>query len=199
MRQYRGQTARGREQRGLLHGGAAEEMSSHGHGMPSGMLCRPMSTAANHARCPTPAGLSDTAKLAPMVMPSGDVVQRDGASHDDAGHEQRQLGVVVALVRVQVVGVHEARRCRRRFPGEWSASAVCDTSLRVLRSMVVQQIHRLTARLPAPRRGYQQTHAPVTWLAASRPQPEGQKLFHGGHDAAGESQKQADGGVCDCS
>ncbi len=84
--------------------------------------------------------LSDTAKAGADGHALGNVVQGDGAGHDDARHEQRQLRVVVALVHVQVVGVHQLVDVVVGF-GVVRIGGVRDLFAGLAVDEVVQQVH----------------------------------------------------------
>ena len=122
----------------------------------------------------------------------GDIVQRDGAGHDDAGHEQRQPGVVVALVHVQVVGVHQFVDVVMGL-GMMLIGGVRHLLAGFAVDEVVQQVHHGHAQ----RHGEDDQHHAVLGNLAGGFLGLGQKIeaHHGGHDAAGEGQKQADGAV----
>lgn len=187
--EHRGQTARGREKRGAHASGAAGD-KRHGHGHALGNVVQADEHGHDHAGAPHKiAGYGETRADGHAL---GDVVQRDGAGHDHAGDEQRQLGVVVALVHVQVVGVHELVDVVMGF-GVVGIGGVRHLLACLAVDEVVQQIHHGNAQ----RHGEDYQQDPVLGDLAGGFLGLGQKIeaHHGGHDAAGEGQKQADSAV----
>ena len=106
----------------------------------------------------------DTAKLAPMVMPSGMLCSAMAQAMTTPATNSDSLESLWRLCMFRWSACTSSSMSS--WVSGWCASAVCDTSLRVLRSM--RWFSRYTTATPsATARITSKTPCSVTWLAAS--------------------------------